>query len=179
MTLTQARKAALIYNMDYYTETIDANGEQSPALSPDAPTFPDAFAQPVTAANKLRRDVIEATVNGRQIMTEGLSDWAKGQLVHWVGDAQRIIALGVKAEPVNPTRITRYDGDDSLGIYTREGAVVMECENGVVIEWDGCGNDSGYSDLYKTLALYEPGSDKGKLLPGPWDETYSINERIQ
>jgi len=172
MILTQVLEAARIYNMGYYSKTVDVDDERNPALEPGAPS--DAFAKSVTSANRIRREAIEAVVNGKPAKTDGLSDWAKCQLVFWERDARRIIALSAKAEPKNKTRVTRFDGNDSLGIYTKEGSVAIECENGVVVEWDGYGNDSGYSDGYKTLALYKPGSNKGELLPGPWGETYAI-----
>jgi hypothetical protein len=42
------------------------------------------------------------------------------------------------------------------GVIRIEGSVVMECGNGVVVEWDGYGSDMGYGDKYRTVLLYKP-----------------------
>jgi len=50
------------------------------------------------------------------------------------------------------------------GFYDMVGTVIMECGNGVVVEWERYTAELGYGDLYKSVLLFKPHTEKDEFL---------------
>ena len=165
MTLKDTLEIASIFQSLGYAEDVDANGERRKK------TEFDWTAEPWESANEVRRDVIAKLVSGMPVDPSTLSPWAQIVYPLWQEDAQKIMLMGVSPDPryapkssLVGRRIRKTEDFDVLGEFISYGTIVMECGNGVVVEWDYFGAKDGYSDRYKSVILIKSHTERKEFL---------------
>lgn len=170
MTLKNALDITRIYQMKSYIDELDSDGKlrQITEFTWDM--------EPWESANEVRRDVIAKLVSGMQVDPQSLSPWAQLNYQLWQEDARSIMLMGVSPDP-------RYAPENSLvgkrvrkttplfvypgnyfGDQVSVGTIVMECGNGVVVEWEHYGAEDGYSDRYKSVILIKPHTERKEFV---------------
>ena len=95
MTINQVRRAAQLLEGGWYAEMLDDEG----VLREDEPF--SWTAKPWQSMNDLRKAYIERKINGKKIVSDDLSAWAKSEMATWDRDVEELLALGVTPETVD------------------------------------------------------------------------------